>query len=110
MENENVFGEYLNKKYAEWLAKQTINDGNKKNFAKYLDISYSMLSEFFHGSRLPARRTLYSMAYILGPQIYEILNMEKPKTGIEEVARRWDDLSDEVQLKIIELVKADQKR
>ena len=108
--NENNFGNFLYKKYTEWLTEQPMSEGNRKNFAKYLNISYTMLSEFMHGRRIPARRTLYSMAYVLGPEVYEALGVNRPTSGIEEVARRWNDLSGDTQTKIIELVRLDQAR
>ena len=108
-EAEKNFQLWLHKKYSAWLGEQPPNSRHS-DFAEYLNISPSMLSGFLRGTRIPARRTIYAMAYVLGSDIYDVLNMEKPKVGIEEVARRWNELSENVQLKIIELDRSDHKK
>jgi transcriptional regulator with XRE-family HTH domain len=108
-ESGKTFQLWLHKKFSTWLGEQPPSTRHG-DFATYLNISPSMLSGFLRGDRIPARRTIYAMAFVLGPEIYDVLGMKPPKAGIEEIARRWDELSDGVKLKIVELVKADQKR
>ncbi len=106
---QDEFKVWLHKKYAAWLGEQP-PDTRHSDFSTHLNISPSMLSEFLRGSRVPSRRTVYAMASVLGPEIYGALGLEKPKPDFDEVAKRWNELSDKTRLKIIELIRADNKR
>jgi transcriptional regulator with XRE-family HTH domain len=98
------FPVWINKKYAEWVTVQPPSKNNKKYFAQYLGISSSMLSGFFYGTRLPSKRTLFTLSLVLGNEIYKELGVQEPKQDLAFVINKWKKLSDSQKREILHII------
>lgn len=71
------FPEYIEKKYLEWQTQQ----GKRKSieeFAVFLGVSQPTLSLWMNGRRKPSERIADHLANILGNEIYDVLEIERP--------------------------------
>lgn len=101
---ENItVAEWLENKFIEWIAKtgqrHTVTD-----FAQWLDISRTVVSRYLSGDRLPSKENIDKIAYRLGPEIYDLLGLQRPDPQLIHIQTNWEFLTDEERQQIVSLV------
>ena len=85
---------WLESKYIEWLSdsgqRRTVSE-----FAEWLGISRSLLSRYLSGSRTPSRKNAEKIAARLGPEIYDLLGLQRPDPLLKRVQAHWNCLTKE---------------
>lgn len=104
------FGAWLEKKFLEY---QT-NLGHRvalDEFAQYLQISQSLLSQYLSGDKRPGIRSLSKLEKRLGVEVYDALGLPRPSSSIAnadpraaEVLAEWDYMDEMDKRKITEIV------
>ena len=93
MTNTNI-ATWLESKYIEWISvsgeRRTISE-----FAAWLDISQSLLSRYMNGTRTPSRKNTDKIAARLGPEIYDLLGLQRPDPLLQRLQTQWHLLTDE---------------
>jgi transcriptional regulator with XRE-family HTH domain len=88
------FSDYLEKKFIEWQHKsgrrRTLNE-----FAEYLEMKKSLLSMWLSGDRKPGRDKIEKLAELLGPDVYDALELPRPDPRLVFVRKNWDRISQE---------------
>ena len=79
-----TFQEWLEQKYADWEKTQPSRQ-SYYNFARYLDVAHTVLTQWVSGVSRPAGDDLAKLAAKLGNEIYSILGVSSPSIpyGIE---------------------------
>jgi hypothetical protein len=114
MENQSAqnFGDWLYKKYINWLLVQESSPKKKKtmaDFADFLGISRPLCSQYIHNVRKPSKRVIYNLASVLGSDVFDILGMKQPEPEVFEVLEKWDKLSEKSRFHIISVVRTEVK-
>jgi len=100
----------VQKKLADLLNKCHIDYARKRGrmvsaaeFAKYLEVSNTSLSQWMNMVRLPTGSNVHKIAAKCGPQIYDIMGIPRmmPKDEkLNQIVDRWYQLSEEDQERI----------
>jgi hypothetical protein len=79
------FSEWITKKYIDWRGASIGNDRSITQFAAYLDVSQSLLTQWMKkGGKVPrSSKTISALVNRFGDEVYEILGYAKP--GYEQV-------------------------
>lgn len=102
--------EFLFKKFLTWQDQE----GQRRTvteWAKYLDVPQASLSSWMSGVYFPKGSNLGKLAAKLGPEIYDILGMTRPRDYGDlspkkrELLERLESASDEDVRKVIEMLK-----
>ena len=97
------FKQFLEVKYLEWQQKQ----GGRKTvhqFASYLGVGQSTLSNWWNGERKPEGESVDKLAKKLGLEVYDVLGLERPDPDLHYLQQVWYDLSDKERRTIREQV------
>jgi len=81
-ETSNNVAAFLEKRYLQWqnkVGRKTIAE-----FAQYLCVNRSLLSQWMNSSALPGNENVIKIANKLGPDIYEILGWPLPVCYAEQ--------------------------
>lgn len=71
---------WLKTKMIEWI-NQEGDIKSSKQFASYLGVSYNLLIRWMNEGGLPGNENVIKLGNRLGPEIYDILGWERPKTN-----------------------------
>lgn len=96
MEN---FSSWITRKFVEWQA----HEGKRKSieeFAAYLGTSRPLVNMWMNGNKKPGVENIKILAELFGNEIYDVLNLPRPNPYLQIVNRAWDNLSEELQIKI----------
>lgn len=78
------------------------------DFAKYLNVPNTSLSQWMNEVRLPSGRNIYKLGDKLGAPIYEILGlplMVPDNEGAKFIISHWHELDEEAQEKFVQILK-----
>lgn len=70
---------WINKKFLEWQLAQE-RSANQEEFALYLGVSPSAFSIWINDIQPPGKHSADLIANKLGPEIYDLLGLERPST------------------------------
>lgn len=97
--------------FAEWLEKEYIKRqadlGERlslEEFAIYVGISKSLLSQYMNGSKQPGARSLARIASVLGPEAYDALGLPRPpqdELDLRYILDAVDDMTEE-ELRVVQ--------
>jgi transcriptional regulator with XRE-family HTH domain len=83
--------ELLEKKYLEWQSQL----GKRKTldeFAEYLGVSRTVLSNWLSGNRKPGTESLRLLSSKLGFEVYDVLGLPRPDEDLAYIYHHWDEL------------------
>jgi transcriptional regulator with XRE-family HTH domain len=86
-----TFPELLEQKFLAWQSEQ----GKRKTldeFAEYLGVSRPIISHWLAGKRSPSPESIQTLSSKLGPEIYDVLGLERPDPDLVFIAQQWDNL------------------
>ena len=95
------FSIMLERKYLEWQ----IEIGERKSqaaFATLIGVSRASLTMWMNGVHLPERESVEKLAALLGPEIYDALNLTRPNPYLQKINQIFERLSPEHQQKLAE--------
>lgn len=91
--------QFLTEQFVIWQAKER-GRRTLEDFANYLDVNRSLLSYWINGSRVPSKENIEKIAYRLGNEIYDVLEMERPNAHLQKINRLWEFIPEDIQIKI----------
>jgi transcriptional regulator with XRE-family HTH domain len=94
------YNRWLMDKFVEWERKK----GQRQSysaFARYLGVKQSSLSQWLAGNYPPSRENVEKLAEKLGPEIYDIMGMERPDPDIEQLVRLYSAATPEQKKEIL---------
>ena len=94
---------WLEGKYIAWIS-ETGQRRTITEFADWLDISRPILSGYMNGSRRPGRENADKLAARLGPEIYDLLGLQRPDPLLQRLQAHWDALDPSERAEIEALV------
>ncbi len=80
-----TYQEWLDQKYAEWERTQAGRQ-TYYNFARYLDVNHTDLTQWISGTARPAGDDLAKLAGKLGDEIYDLLGVANPGAQFPRLA------------------------
>jgi len=86
-----TFPELLEQKFLAWQhevgKRKTIQE-----FAAYLGVSQPILSHWLNGKRSPGPENLRLLSSKLGPEVYDVLGLERPDPDLAYITQHWEEL------------------
>lgn len=95
------FSSWFETKYLEWQIRESGRKSVDK-FSTYLGVSQPAVSSWLNGHRKPTGRNVEKLAEKLGPEIYDLLGLQRPDQDLQFLARHWHQLSDNLKKEITE--------
>lgn len=87
---QKAFKEFLERKFLDWQREQ----GERRTiaeFAAWIGVSRGTFNNWLYKSRLPEGESVELLASKLGPEIYDILGLQRPDPKLQEVIRNWSE-------------------
>ena len=100
---------WLNKKFLEWEMAQ----GSRKTlteFSEWLEISQPTLSNYMNGERTPTGKNVHRLADKLGPEIYDLLEIQNPDPDLAFIRSNWFQLPKKIQDLILKTIKDENRQ
>lgn len=86
-----TYQEWLDQKYAKWERTQAGRQ-TYYNFARYLDVNHTDLTQWISGTARPAGDDLAKIAGKLGDEIYDLLGVANPDSQFPRMAAAFNSL------------------
>lgn len=103
MREKPPLAKWLDKKYLDWQAKlgerKTLED-----FADHLGVSRPLLSFWMNGSREPSEENLIKIAFKLGFQVYDVLEIDRPNILHLYANRNWENIPKKLQVELAKTI------
>jgi transcriptional regulator with XRE-family HTH domain len=96
-----TFSEYLLSKLQEF-EKQRGQRTTLDKFAEYLGVKRPILSIWLSGKSQPSLDSVRQLAEVLGPEVYEVLDLPRPNPYLQKITQLFENLSPEHQRKLAE--------
>jgi len=87
------FAAWLEGKFLSWMG-ETGQRRTLTEFAKYLGVSQSLLSQWLNGRYIPDRENLGKLARCLGPEVYEMVGMLRPDPDAQRLMGIFGELDE----------------
>ena len=62
-------------------------------FAEYIGVSRPLISYWINGKTKPSLENVKILAARFGPEVYDVLGMQRPDENLEAISRLWQNLS-----------------
>lgn len=99
----NPFALWFERKFVEWEAeaghRRTVSE-----FAEWLNIPRSLCSRYLTGSRSPSRKNVDLIAIRLGPEVYDLLGLQRPDEVLQRLQGVWDQLTETQKAGIVSIL------
>lgn len=86
---------WIENKYIEWRQKQTTRKATIEQFAKFVGVSRSDYNNYTLRKTRPKGEDLERIGEMLGPEIYDLLGLERPDPWVKRMEKLFDGLSPE---------------
>lgn len=86
---------WLEEQFVAWRAKQTSRLAGITQFAKHIGISRAALNVYMLRGSRPDGNNLERIGEVLGYEIYDLLDLERPDPWVKRMERLFDGLSPE---------------
>lgn len=87
---------WLDKKFLDWQYQQG-GSRTLTEFADWLGIPQSSLSNYMTGFRAPNEKAAYKLGAKLGWEIFDLLGLQRPDPLLQLITSLWDDIPEEKQ-------------
>ena len=87
-----TFPKLLEQKFLAWQQES----GERKTiqeFAAYLGVSQPILSHWLNGARSPGPESLRLLSAKLGPEVYDVLGLDRPDPDLAYITQQWENLT-----------------
>ena len=92
------FSEWMTKKFLEWQTEQ----GKRKTleeFSAYVGVSRPLINMWMNGNQKPGTENIHLLAELFGNEIYDVLELPRPKPYLQKINRIWEFLPEDIQKK-----------
>ncbi len=103
MTKNKELANWMENKFIDWIA-QTGQRHTVTEFAEWLDIARPVVSRYLSGDRIPSGHNVDKIAYRLGPEIYDLLGLQRPDPLLQRVQSQWDLLTEDEREEIDQIV------
>ena len=94
MPKNKDFSIWMEEKFIRWIA-ETGQRHTVTEFAEWLDIARPVVSRYLSGDRIPTGKNVDKIAARLGPEIYDLLGLQRPDPLLKRVQAHWNCLTKE---------------
>ena len=101
METVKDVSKWLDKKFLDWQYEQG-GSRTLTEFAEWLGIPQSSLSNYMTGFRMPNEKAAYKLGAKLGWDVFDLLGLQRPDPLLQLITRLWDDIPEEQQRALAE--------
>lgn len=92
VKSRTKFSQWLTSQYLDWQHKQG-RITNLSEFAAYIAISQSQLSQYMNDRYRPSIEVVAKIAEVLGNEIYDALDLPQPDPLLTYIQSAWDRLT-----------------
>lgn len=71
------FAQWVERAYVRWMD-ETGKHRSQREFAEFLGLRAANLNHYLSGRRLPTGESIHKLAKKLGPEVYDLLGVERP--------------------------------
>jgi plasmid maintenance system antidote protein VapI len=103
MSKNKDLAKWMEGKFIQWMA-QTGERHTVTEFAEWLGIARPVVSRYLSGDRVPTGNNVDKIADRLGPEIYDLLGLQRPDPLLQEIQANWDILTDEEREQIYRVI------
>lgn len=104
------FSEWLEQRFLDW-ERESGGRRSLTKFAEYLGVKRPTLSQWMNDKRIPRdKETVDRLAYILGNEVYEYLDVDESDPELLRIKSIWDKISPRTKAYIMSLVDEDAGR
>jgi hypothetical protein len=94
--NKENIKSWLNQKYIDWRNKQNNRRAGITQFAEYLGLSRSDMSNYIYRGSIPTRENMETIASVLGNEFYRVCGVEPPLDPLQRfVVDSMEKLADD---------------
>jgi len=94
------FAVLLERKFLEWQIE--VGRKSQADFADLLGVKRTSLTMWMNGSHLPDMESAKKLSNVLGPEIFDLLDLPRPNPYLQKINQLFERLSPEQQKKIAE--------
>lgn len=80
---------------------------NQRELAEHFEIDPLTFNKYYNDERKPRGENVRLMAIKLGPQVYDILGLQRPDPLLKILIHRWDNLTDKQKESLINIARQD---
>lgn len=103
--NKGTLANWLELKFAQWQPAQERSQRSLTAFAAYLGIKQQLLDTLINGKRTSiSNQTANSIAARLGPEIYDLVGLQRPDPDLARIESLWPRVAEERRAYIVRLV------
>lgn len=109
IQEARTMADFLNSAYVDFVQRRG-RLTSAAEFARWLGVSNTSLSQWMNGNRLPTGDNIHRLAAKLGPKIYEILELQPlmpDDPEFQKYAKLWFDASPKAQRAVMEILLED---
>lgn len=96
---KHPFSVFLTRKFLEWQLEEG-EPRSQAEFANLIGVKRTSLTMWMNGDHLPGGENVTKLANFLGPEVYDLLGLERPNPDLQAIIARWDRLSPEQQRRL----------
>lgn len=85
------FAEWIEGKFLFWMG-ETGKRRTVTEFAKYIGVSQSLMSQWLNGRYLPDLKNITKIAERLGPEVYDLLGLQRPDPDFQRLVKLFGEL------------------
>lgn len=95
------FAVLLERKFLEWQLE--VGRKSQADFADLLGVKRTSLTMWMNGTHLPDIESAKKLSNVLGPEIFDILDLPRPNPYLQKINQVFERLSHEQQQKLTEM-------
>jgi len=99
-----TLAKWLEKKYLEWMYLGG-SIRTQKDFAEYLGVSQPVLNRYMTGRhKRPDFEIIVKFADKLGPEIYDVVGLDRPESVVRELKEAYEAVPEENQREFLDMI------
>lgn len=113
---KEAFAMWLEINFLEWQA-DIKKRASLQDFADHIGYSRPLISLWLGGQRLPTEEGIARLAELFGPEIYDIMGLNRPDPDLQRLSKIWKHIPDNIRQSIVQQgeqyaqdIKNDEKR
>lgn len=96
-----AFAMWLELNFLEWQT-QIKKRASLQDFADHIGYSRPLISMWLSAQRLPTDEGVARLAELFGPEIYDILNLDRPDPDLQRLTKIWKDIPENIRQSLLE--------
>lgn len=92
---------WLELNFVEWQA-ETKRRASLQDFADHIGYSRPLISMWMAGQRLPSDEGIAKLGELFGPEIYDILGLNRPDPDLQRLTKIWKHIPENIRQSLLE--------